>query len=177
MKVHPLLRMIEVSEWVAGNFTPAARSAMLIDPIGFSSIGLGYTPIDNYDSEIAPRGITTDLVAGTIAFNIYGVFQIVVGLNLSHGESNQGRTTNIRFWNVTDGVSGGIVEVGIGRNQPATNFTAVFQTEIAAGDTGKAYRLELGGGDSITSLAGSVDYDAVMVSEWRGFESAEERFA
>ena len=171
MRIHPLLRMTEVSEWVAGNFTPAARSSMLIDPIGFSSIGAGYTPIDNYDSEIAPRGVTTDLVAGTIAFNIYGVFQITVGLNLSHNESNQGRTTNIRFWNVTDGVSGGIVEVGIARNQPATNFTTVYQVDVTSNEIGKAFRLEIGGGSSITSLDGTIDFDTSMVSEWRGFES------
>ena len=171
MRIHPELMMRDVQEWVSSNFTPAARSAMLVDPVGFASIGASYTPIDNYDSEIAPRGITTDLVTGTMAFNIYGVFQITVGLNLSHDESNQGRTTNVRFWNVTDGISGGLIEVGIARNQPATNFTAVFQTEIVAGDTGKAFRLELGGGDSVTILSGSVDFDATMVSEWRGFES------
>ena len=171
MRIHPLLRMTEVSEWVAGNFTPAARSAMLVDPVGFALIDATYTPVDNYDSEIAPRGITTDLVAGTMAFNIYGVFQITVGLNLAHDESNAGRTTNIRFWNVTDGVSGGLVEIGIARNQPATNFTTVFQTEIAAGDTGKAFRLEIGGGDTIVVSDGMIDFDAVMVSEWRGFES------
>ena len=176
MRHHPELRMREVSEWVAGNFTPASRASMLLDPVGFSVIDLTYTPIDNYTSEIAPRGITTNLVAGTMAFDIYGVFQIAVELNLSHSESNQGRTTNIRFWNVTDGGSAGIVEVGIARNQPATNFTTVFQTEIAAGDTGKAYRLEIGGGDTIVVSNGAVDFDAVMVSEWRGFDSEGQTF-
>ena len=178
MKIHPLLRMTEVSEWVAGNFQPAARSSMSIANVGFSSIGLGWTVIDNYDSQVIPRGITNNLVAGTMAFNLYGVFQVSVGINLDHNETNQGRQTFIRFFNVTDGAqSGGLIPVSIGRNQPGLNFSDSFEAEILAADINKEFRLEIGGGSSITVLDGSVDFAATMTSEWRGFESAEERFA
>ena len=176
MRIHPLLRMTEVAEWVSGNFQVASHASMSKDPIGIASIGAGWTAIENYDSEITPRGITTDLVGGAMAFDIYGVFQLTIGLNLTHNESNQGRTTNIRFWNVTDGIPAGNIPIGIARNQPATNFTGVLQLEVSAGETGKGFRLEIGGGDSVTISAGSVAYDASMVSEWRGFESGESAF-
>ena len=177
MRHHPELRMREVSEWVAGNFTPAARSSMRINNVGFSSIDLGWTVINNYDSEVVPRGITNNLSAGTMAFNIYGVFQITVGINLDHNESNQGRQTFIRFFNVTDSVQAGdLIPISIGRNQPGLNFTDLFEVEILAADLNKEFRLEIGGGSSITVLGGSVDFAATMTSEWRGFEPEGQTF-
>ena len=164
-----MYKIIDPFKWAEWAFSVAAYAGMYEDNIGFASLDLDWTPLDGYSNEdITPRGITTDLAAGTMTFHYEGVYQIAFAINLSHNESNQGRTTNVRFYNVTDGQpEGAAIEIGIGRNQPATNFFITFLVPVTAAMKNKAFRLEMGGGSSITGIGGDFSYDANMISEWQ----------
>ena len=149
-------------------FQVSAYANMYENNVDFASLGLDWTPITGYSSEsVEKRHIETDLAAGTLKFPYDGVHEISVGINLEHNESNQGRQTNLRFYNVTAGApSGDPIPISIGRNQPGLNFTDLFKTTVTEAMVNQAFRIELGGGDSIIVSGGSIDYGAKMIGPW-----------
>ena len=149
-------------------FQVSAYASMYESNVDFAFIGAGWTPIQGYSEEsVEKRHIETDLAAGTLTFPYDGVHEISVGINLEHDESNQGRQTFIRFYNVTAGVpSGNPIAISIGRNQPGLNFTDVFKTTVTEAMINQAFRIEIGGGDSIAVSDGNVDYGAKLIGPW-----------
>lgn len=165
-------RLIEVNE-ALNAFAFAAYGAMNIaTPQAFPSLGGAWQPIDNYDANViaVPRTITTDLAAGTISFSIEGVYFVSFTLIFEHNSSNSGRLTNLRFFNVTDGVQVGTdFTVGTGRNAESTSITVASPIEIDPTNVGDAVRIEIGNGDTYTSMQlDSVLYGVIGAGEFRG---------
>ncbi len=117
-----------------------------------TDIGAGWQPLDNFDLiSITPRGCTLSL-NGEFVFDRIGAWELVIGFNMSHNESNSGRETNLRLYNVTEATPGQAIPIAIGRNQPGTNYYTSLPFTLLAGEEGDTYRVEIGGGDTLSSV-------------------------
>ncbi len=123
-------------------------------------IGSGWQAIDEFDTVDLPvLGLSINAATGEFSFSFPGIWQITISLIFSHNESNQGRTTNIRLWNVTKSSVLGSLPWFIGRNQPGSNIIIPFPVLVAEAAIGNSIRFEIGGGSSITPV--SVDDQAI----------------
>lgn len=147
------------------SYQVSAYAGMRNFNVGSVSLGAGWASLEGYSEDSVPkRLIDTDLVAGTLTFPYDGIYEIAMALNLDHNETNQGRKTSVRLFNVTDDVApGDPLPISIGRNQPGLNFYGAFKVQITEDMVNKAIRLEMGGGDSISVSSGTVDYSAKMI--------------
>jgi len=154
--------------WVANTFVVAMYSSMYGGGDAIIDLDATWQPITAYDGDaFTPKGITTDPVNGTIAFDVDGVYTLTIFINALHNEVNSSRNTGIRLFNVTDGVPGGQIVIGTARNQDVTALGVTLIVEIADADKGKLFRLEMGGFDDYTVIALSVSWDAASSGEWR----------
>jgi hypothetical protein len=152
-----------------GRFNIAAYASLSDTAIGLTTIDATWQTLDNYDTlPFTPFNVTNDQVAGTMTFDYAGIYLINVQVNLSHDTNPGGRTTNVRLYNVTDAAPGVAVPVGVARDQAVTNMSVQFMVEIAILDIGKAFAIQLGGGDTLSSVTGSARFEAIMVSELKG---------
>lgn len=153
-------------------FAFAAYGGMIVDTdAAFSNLGGSYQVIDVFDEvyPATPRGVTVSLPASTLAFENDGVYAFAITGTFEHNSSNQGRTTNIRVWNVTDGAQlGAPWVIGTGRNAEATPIAFVGLTEIVESNKNKEFRLEIGGGDTYSSVSfNALVFQVWNVGEWR----------
>jgi len=156
-------RQIAAIEAILLDLKPAAYGGMEIDspPVVAVDIpAVTYLPITFYQSLHLPsRGCTFDPVGGTVSIDseVPGVWQFILNFTIEHNESNSGRTVNVRLFNVTDGLPvGSSWPIGIGRNQPTTNFAHTFMAEVFPALTGKLFRFEIGGGPVGDTLTGVI---------------------
>ncbi len=107
-----------------------------------------WVPITQYDSTVPSnaseaKGVTLDVVNGTIAPGSAGIWRVDFSFSMEHDESNQGRTLELRFFNVDTATPSEVVSIAIGRNQPGTSYSVAIFAELAVADIDDAYRLEL----------------------------------
>ncbi len=115
------------------------------------NIGAGWTTLPFDTLTTSPRGISFNTTNNTFQFENAGAWRISTGFNLSgHNSSNQGRTTNIRLWNVADSAEAGRISIGIGRNVEDTQINVSNIWNITEDNLNEEYRFEVGGGSSVT---------------------------
>ncbi len=115
-----------------------------------------------------PKGITQDTVSSGLVFNLEGVFSVSGQATLTFLELNAGRELDLRFWNLTDGVQVGTIELTyfIGRNQGGVAMPFTLVLDIPGSLVGKVIVLQVGGADDFTIVTniGTV-FQANHVSE------------
>ncbi len=149
-----LSERVDLLESLIVQLVPAGYGGMnLLTPVPNFNLGAGYitVPFDNIVLA-AQKGVTMDPSTDSFTPTVAGPWRFSVGLNLEgFSSSNQGRTTNLRFFNITDGVPAlQTLVVGIGRNTEALDTTVAFIVDFVDLDINKAYRLEMGGGSTVT---------------------------
>lgn len=147
-------RVDALETFILENFIYAAYGGIHMPaPTAGPDLGLAYVPLDDMTEQTVPNRNVSVAPPGLFTTNLKGVWSLQVTVAFEHNSSNQGRITNLRFWNVTDGVAVGLDEIiGIGRNQEATTWSAALMFETDADLATKQIRLELGGGDAITGV-------------------------
>ena len=133
-------------------------------PAADADIGISWSPVDMFDNIYLPGfGITFDTVAGSFAFDSTGVYVLSLQASLSHNSDNAGRTTNIRMFDITSAVPlGTVFPIGIGRNVTDTTISLSLAFVIAFADIGDLFRIEIGGGDTLTA----VSWSALSLTTW-----------
>jgi hypothetical protein len=116
-----------------------------------ADLGADWEPIVGYGDAGEARGIVIDPVAGTFNFERSGVYTLMFNGTLSHDEVNAGRTTNVRFKNITADIDGPGVQIYTGRNTGGTMISIAYQLPISL--PGDSYRMEIGGGDAYATCA------------------------
>lgn len=129
---------------------------------GPTSIGALWEPL-TFSMEAQPATavhMTVDTVNGTVQPHYSGAYAASVTVAFEHNSSNNGRTTHMRLYNITQGVAGGSVVVGTGRNAEATSMSVSLVAVIE--NNNDVFRLELGGGDDYSLIS----WDAVALQIW-----------
>ncbi len=129
-------------------------AAGMVNPTAGADLGAGYNHLTLFDSELLPaKNVTIDLVNDQFSFDKAGLWELSWQLFFNHNSSNSGRRTNLRLWDVTDNSQiAGDVPLGIGRNVEDSDTSSSFRFQLDASDVGHPIRLELGGGDVVTSV-------------------------
>ena len=142
-------------------------------PLSIGNFGAGWDdiadPITNTLTIANPRGVTPNLLNGTLTVDFEGVYLLTVSGSFSHNESQSGRITNLRLFNTATQTGGHGLQIGIGRNVGATNFSVVSLVEFPASSIGQPFVLQIGGGDVITdNEMNAYSYNLTGVGEFRG---------
>ena len=117
----------------------------------------------------SPRGVTQSIANNTLAFNNEGVWSVSIGYSLTHNESNQARTIDLRLFNVTKGIGGLATVVGIGRNTDVTSGSSTVFADIPSGEVGDEWRVEVQSPDVVIDVfENSFNFAGSLVSEFRG---------
>ena len=116
------------------------------------------------------RGILQNVANSSLAFEFDGVYLHNLVLNYTHNESNSSRTTQLRAYNLTDGVpagAGGLI-IPIARNQPGTLISISFLQEVSEAEKNKEFVMQVGNGDTVNlSAVPFAGWSAHAISEWR----------
>ncbi len=146
--------------WIVPTFVFSAHGMMLnASPVLGPDIGTGWQRVTAFDTVRGVRSIGFDTGADTWTYEHSGVYLVTIGLTLTHGESNQGRSFDIRLNNGVD-VPGDGVPVPIARNQPGTSVTITMLETVPADDPNRTWFIEVGNGDAVTG----VFWDAITLS-------------
>lgn len=115
-----------------------------------------WTPITNYPTPYVPvpKFVAVDLVAGTLKLERPGTYVLSVSLALNFTESNAGRTTYLRLFDITDNVALSTeLPLFVGRNQGGVTASISVLLYVAPGSVGDAMRMEIGNGDTFAGLS------------------------
>lgn len=153
------------------NLVAAIYGNMFLDGTAVGAdIGVGWTALDGFDTfGVTPRGVSLNL-NGTFSFNQAGVYRLSLGLVFEHDDINQGRRTNLRIWDVTNGAMVGTeTSIGTGRNVQVTQYSGNSLLEVSQAGVGDVFRFEIGGGDAYSSVVWLTQNLSINgVGEWRG---------
>ena len=111
-----------------------------------ASIGVAWETVQ-FDAVVpaTPRSVTASTIANTIAYHADGVYALTVTINVVHNSSTQGRTFNLRLWNVTEAARiGNIIVVTTGRNADGSHMSITTLVEIGEAQKNHPIRLEIG---------------------------------
>ena len=131
-------------------------------------MGVGWNPLDFYDTHaVDAREITLGL-NGVFSFQRQGVYAMAVTGSVAHNTLNAGRAFNVRLFNITEGTGSSGILIGSGRDVAATTVPIVTMVTIAEEDIGDSFRVEYGGGDVYTDVVwNALAFSVWNVSEWR----------
>jgi len=152
--------------WVVAAYGGVRLAAQTALP----DVGIGWTTLE-FDSGVltSPRGVTQDTANSGLRINEEGIYMVDVSFTLEHSESNSGREIEVRVYNVDKAESGGGTVIGIGRNQPSTNFTTAIMAEAPANTIGDLLVIQIGNGDALTAVNQvSGAFSVHAVGEFRG---------
>ena len=110
--------------------------------------------------------VTPDLATDSIAVQQAGIWQMALSVTFTHPEDINGRTFLLRVYNLTDGSQiGSGIPIGIGRNQPATSFSSVFQIQVGETGVGKQIIIQAQseGVDIPVTLWDSTEWSLVLI--------------
>lgn len=126
----------------------------LSTPEADTDIGAGWNPVDQPNqTEVALRNVTYDTATGNFSFQKKGIWDLGLLLNFQHNESNAGRQTALRLWDATGGSQlGDSFPIAIARNQPSTQVSITYPSEIPTVALGNLLRFEIGGFDTLTNI-------------------------
>lgn len=160
-----ILELDWINEWIETKQCeppPIGTMFMSTPGVAGNSLGAGWDTLDYFDTAEGSASLNLNPVTGEFTLDA-GWWDLGLGLNLAHNESNQGRETIVRMYNVTQNTPAGPGEpLFIGRNQPGTNFYSQFRAQVLV--DGETYRVEIGGGDSLTAVVwNSLDLNPTMI--------------
>ena len=115
-------------------------------------LNASWSRITNYLAAVSTEviGYEYDLVAGTLTPLFETVAQLIITIDLTFDESQSGRVFHVRLFNVTDNVATEYsIRVPVGRN--TTGALVTVPALIPSKGIGKAFALEIGGGDTFTN--------------------------
>lgn len=157
---------------VLENFVYVAYGGMnLGTPIAGSDIGAAWQTIDfQVVTPATPKNVTIDVVADTFSFALEGIYAFSLSLSFEHNEAQQGRTTQLRIYNVTKAVEQAPpFVIGTGRNTTVTAYSVVTLAEILASEVGDLLRIEIGNGDTYSAVTwDSAALSVFSVGEFKG---------
>lgn len=159
---------------IAENFVFAAYGQLYLSnpPAAFPDLGASYQKVTVFDtaSPTSPKNITIDLSNDSMSFDIPGVYAITISGSFAHNSSNQGRTTNVRFFNETTGTpAANEFPIGIGRNVTDSSAAAIIIAEVTEASVGDDFILQIGGGSTVTSVSfSSTSWTIFSVGEFQG---------
>lgn len=118
----------------------------------FPDLGVAWQDIGIMTIEGVPGRGVTFLGNGQFTVDVDGIYFLATSGTFEHNSSNQGRITRARIYNYTDGVGDVGIVFGTGRNAEATSLVATGFFDIGAGEVGKTLGLQIGNGDTYTSV-------------------------
>ena len=129
-----------------------------------ADLGAGWDTADiTFDAAIS-KYFAYDSVANTFRYLLPGIYQIILTGTFEHDSSNQGRLTNVRFYNVTDAVALPAEVIATGRNVEATSFTVAALFTVDSSSWNKDFRIEFGGGDTYSLVEfNTLDLQSVVI--------------
>lgn len=136
-----------------------------------ANLGAGWVDLDMLQTASGPnRHIVLDLVNSTLEMDFEGVYLLTASLAIGHNSSNSGRTLRARLYNHTDGNAlGDGFQMGTGRNAVVTSASISLLFEITSANLADAIGLQIGGGDSYTSVElSAASYSIHSIGEFRG---------
>lgn len=146
------------AEWQLMAPTPGRGGMNMANPTAGASLGAGWNALAYFDTEsLTPLGMTLDTANGLFNFQWPGLWQFSLNVFFNHDNSQQGRVTRVRIFNVTDGAGSSGVPIGIGRNVEDTGISATLLVSVAQSAIDDVFRWEIGGGDTVTA----VTYDSL----------------
>ena len=114
-------------------------------------ITAAWAPLSVFDSVAATeRGVLSNATTDTFQFQYPGTWDLALNMSISHDSSQQGRTFQLRTFNVTEGVGTTGIIVGVGRNSEATLVNVKARFPVTTADVGDTFRIEIGNGSAIT---------------------------
>ncbi len=153
-----------VTDQVINELSIAAYGVGEIATPYFFPITTGWQTVP-IDVALSGRGMKFDTTANTFNFDVLGFWRFSFFVEiLTIDELNASRTSNVRAWNITQGVSAREITFPISRNQGDILVSPSFIIEVT--DLDSEYRMEIGGGDPIAN--GTLDdfnLSANVVSE------------
>lgn len=146
------LPYLSPADWSLIGTTPGRIGMQLDTPTAGANLGGTYVvpPYDN--SSRWGEGAAVDLSTGKATISWPGLWLLHVSLSLEHDESTSARQTIVRLYNVTQSSSVQSITVPIAKNQPATFISTTFAVQITAATIGDEFRVELGGGSTVSSI-------------------------
>lgn len=100
-----------------------------------------------------PVNVIQNPANDSIIISQEGTYYASVTTAFTQDDSNQGRITYLRFWNISQGQTDGQeFPIGIGRNSPAASGTWTFAFDIGASEINNEFRVEIGGGDTVLAV-------------------------
>ena len=150
----------------------AAYSGLRVDtPVTFPDLGAAWQPINIFNeiTPTTPRFITANLTNHSFSVDNEGVYVLTITGTFEHNSLNQGRVTYLRSWDLTSGVQvGNDLPLPTGRNAEATPIAVSTFFEVTAAVEDHEIRLEIGAGDTYTSVIFNVlNYQIHSIGEWR----------
>ena len=139
-------------------------------PQGGQNLGASFLPLDLMDQVAVQPRLMDVRAPGEFSVDYPGVYNLQTEVGFEHDSSNGGRFTQLRLFNVTDGVPIPVTtSIGVGRNVEVTQWTGNLLFEADASAAQKYFRWEIGGGDTVSSIEWLTQSLSVnQLSEWRG---------
>ena len=123
----------------------------------FPNLGAAYQDITVFDTVgDGPVGATVNTTTGQFSFLEQGIWQLSISVSFEHNSTNNGRTTNVRLWNVTKGAASNSFIIGTGRNAEASNASISLSVVVqnpSTRETGDLFVWQIGGGDTYSSVS------------------------
>ena len=160
------------TEWLALNLWAVAAYGGIraTAPTALADIGAGWTTLEaDAVIDAVPRGVVQDTAANTLAFTRAGRYTVFVSCSLTHNESNGSRETHLRIYDVNTAEPFGDTTYPIARNQPGTFFALPIPINVDASHVGDEFRIEIGGGDTLTGVTqNNFSFSVSGSGEYRG---------
>ena len=149
--VEPTVALLTTTqEWFPLVYTGSANVNQVADQT-IGTIGTADWVTLNIDNEqMAPVGVTVDLVGNQYAIDFRGVWQQAGSLFFQHDNAQGSRNIQLRLWDPIGLVSYGSVTIGIGRNVTDTNAAVTMLNRVEAA-IGVNLQWQIGGPDTIVN--------------------------
>ena len=165
-------KITTLAEFSLSSFVAAAYGSVRMStaPQAGPDLGAGWQALDRMDQVAVTPRLMDVRSPGEFSVDHPGVYNLQTEVGFEHNSSNGGRFTQLRLFNVTDGVPTSLTtSIVIGRNVEVTQWTGnlLFEADDVAAQ--KYYRWEIGGGDAVSSMSWLTQSLSVnQLSEWRG---------
>ena len=169
-------RRVTQIESILPELVVAGYGGMFTDEdILLTDIPLTWTDITNYDTNsfATNRGVVNNITTGTTQINIEGVWQMNFVLFFTHNEENGSREFELRIMNKTTGIPTTLqFEVGVARNQTASNISVPFLVDIAPDMVGDEFSFQwrcegIGNAAIQVNTINWLDWTTSHVGEWK----------
>lgn len=154
-KVHwdqlPYAKPQEVIDYLAFNAYGGMRYTAAE---ALSDLGATWQRLTGLDQQLptVPRYITIDLVNGKFSFSYPGIYSVAITGFLSHDTLTAKQTTGLRIYDVTDDTPAFSRTLVSSNGSVGTQIGNVFLIEISSEEVGNEFAVELGGGDSYSTV-------------------------